>query len=89
MPPRQGTDTFVCRSCCGKTAETVATPVAVPEAEYEDVKIPNIRKVIAKSMHDSLSNMAQLTLNTTLTQLRFRLTALLLKTMPKALVLPI
>lgn len=48
-----------------KTAETVATPVAVPEAEYEDVKIPNIRKVIAKSMHDSLSNMAQLTLNTT------------------------
>ena len=38
-----------------------ATPVA---AEFEDVKLPNIRKVIAKSMHASLSNMAQLTLNT-------------------------
>lgn len=38
-----------------------AAPVAVNE--YEDVKISNIRKVIAKSMHASLSNMAQLTLN--------------------------
>ena len=46
-------------------------PVAAPEAasvaatapEYEDVKLPNIRKVIAKSMHASLSTMAQLTLN--------------------------
>lgn len=42
-------------------APAAAAPVA--ENEYEDVKIPNIRKVIAKSMHDSLSNMAQLTLN--------------------------
>ncbi len=40
-------------------AEQVNTPVA----EYEDVKLSNVRKVIAKSMHDSLSNMAQLTLN--------------------------
>lgn len=39
--------------------ETVQTPVAV----YEDVKLSNVRKVIAKSMHASLSNMAQLTLN--------------------------
>lgn len=31
--------------------------------EYTDVKLSNIRKVIAKSMHASLSNMAQLTLN--------------------------
>ena len=36
----------------------------VPVAAYEDVKLPNIRKVIAKSMHQSLSTMAQLTLNT-------------------------
>lgn len=34
-----------------------------PVSEYEDVKISNIRKVIAKSMHVSLSTMAQLTLN--------------------------
>ena len=38
--------------------------VAAPLVEYEDVKLPNIRKVIAKSMHQSLSTMAQLTLNT-------------------------
>lgn len=47
-----------------------AAPAAVSAAvsasvadEYTDVKLPNIRKVIAKSMHASLSNMAQLTLN--------------------------
>ena len=38
--------------------------VCVPNVqEYEDVKLPNIRKVIARSMHQSLSSMAQLTLN--------------------------
>ena len=36
---------------------------AAPVAAYEDVKLSNVRKVIAKSMHASLSNMAQLTLN--------------------------
>lgn len=43
------------------TAEEVLS--SVPAPEYEDVKLPNIRKVIAKSMHASLSTMAQLTLN--------------------------
>jgi len=36
----------------------------VPAIAYEDVKLSNVRKVIAKAMHASLSNMAQLTLNT-------------------------
>lgn len=31
--------------------------------EYKEVEIPNIRKVIARAMHNSLSTMAQLTLN--------------------------
>ena len=44
------------------TAEAPAAPAA-PVAAYEDVKLSNVRKVIAKSMHASLSNMAQLTLN--------------------------
>ena len=45
-------------------AAPAAAPVAAASAaEYEDVKLPNIRKVIAKSMHASLSTMAQLTLN--------------------------
>ncbi len=41
----------------------VSEAKAAPVAEIEEVKIPNIRKVIAKSMHASLSEMAQLTLN--------------------------
>ena len=44
-------------------AEIAASAASTPDAEYEDVKLPNIRRVIAKSMHASLSNMAQLTLN--------------------------
>lgn len=44
-------------------AAATAEPAATAAPEYEDVKLPNIRKVIAKSMHASLSTMAQLTLN--------------------------
>jgi len=46
-------------------APAVEAPAAAaaPVAEYEDVKLSNVRKVIAKSMHESLSSMAQLTLN--------------------------
>ncbi len=51
----------------GAATEEAAAPAAAAEAapapEYVDEKLPNIRKVIAKSMHASLSNMAQLTLN--------------------------
>lgn len=39
---------------------TVESPA---KATYTDVKVTNIRRTIAKSMHASLSNMAQLTLN--------------------------
>ena len=45
-------------------AAEVAAVAAPAAAAYEDVKMPNIRKVIAKSMCASLSTMAQLTLNT-------------------------
>ena len=41
-------------------AEAVAAPAV---AEYEDVKLPNIRKIIAKQMCASLTGMAQLTFN--------------------------
>ena len=47
--------------------ETASAPVAAPaapEAEYEDVKFSGIRRAISKSMHTSLSTMAQLTHNT-------------------------
>jgi len=52
--PAAGNETFA--------AVTAATASAEPL--YEEVKLPNIRKVIAKAMHQSLSTMAQLTLNT-------------------------
>lgn len=45
-------------------AAALAAPVVEAAPEYEDVKLTNIRKVIAKSMHASLANSAQLTLNT-------------------------
>ncbi|MBR2885943.1 MAG: 2-oxo acid dehydrogenase subunit E2 [Clostridia bacterium] len=48
-----------------KAAEVAAAPAAaVPEQEYEDVKFSGIRRAISKSMHTSLSTMAQLTHNT-------------------------
>ncbi len=45
-----------------RPASSVAPVVtAGAVAEYEDVKLPNIRKSIAKAMHASLATMAQLT----------------------------
>lgn len=40
-----------------------AAVTAAPENEYEDVKFSGIRRAISKSMHTSLSTMAQLTHN--------------------------
>ena len=42
-------------------APVAAAPAAAPVAEYEDVKLPNIRKIIARTMVESLTSMAQLT----------------------------
>lgn len=42
-------------------AAAPAVEAAPAVAEYEDVKLTNIRKIIAKAMVDSLSSMAQLT----------------------------
>lgn len=47
------------------SVQAVAAAPAAPTVLYEEVKISNIRKIIAKSMHASLSNSAQLTLNST------------------------
>lgn len=47
-----------------KQEPVVSAPVAstaAPEAEYTDVKFSGIRRAISKSMHTSLSTMAQLT----------------------------
>lgn len=49
-----------------KAAETVAAPAAAADnaAEYTEVPMSGVRKAIARNMHASLSEMAQLTLNT-------------------------
>ena len=44
-----------------KERNTSAT--AVPQGDYREIKLTNIRKVIAKAMHHSISSTAQLTLN--------------------------
>ena len=44
-------------------AEAPAVCEAKPTVEYYDEKIPNIRKIIAKAMCQSLTSMAQLTFN--------------------------
>ncbi len=45
-------------------ANAPAAAEAAPVAEYEDVPLSNVRKIIARSMTTSLSTMAQLTNNT-------------------------
>lgn len=49
----------------GTTAQAPVEAVSMeaPVAEFTEVKLTNIRKVIAKAMHHSLSTSAQLTLN--------------------------
>lgn len=42
----------------------IKAPIESAVPEFEEVKMPNIRKIIAKQMCASLTNMAQLTLNT-------------------------
>ncbi len=48
-------------ACCRKSVEA---PAAVNALEYDEIKVPNLRRMIAKTMHDSLADMAQLTHNT-------------------------
>ena len=54
--------TLMDNPAAAKAASVAATPVA--EEEYKDVKFSGIRRAISKSMHTSLSTMAQLTHNT-------------------------
>lgn len=41
-----------------------SAPATVNTQEYDEVRLPNLRRMIAKTMHDSLAEMAQLTHNT-------------------------
>ena len=46
-------------------APAATAPAAVNAMDYDEIKLPNLRRMIAKTMHDSLAEMAQLTHNTT------------------------
>lgn len=46
-----------------EAAPAVAAAPAAPTAEYTEAPLSNVRKAISKAMHASLSEMAQLTLN--------------------------
>ncbi len=46
-----------------ETVPAASAPAPAAGPAYEDIKLSNVRKVIARSMHDSLANGAQLTLN--------------------------
>lgn len=48
----------------GVKAEAPELQAPAAASEYTDEKLSNVRKVIARTMHESLSNMAQLTNNT-------------------------
>ncbi len=69
-------------------AEKVSAPAAPSDVEYDEIKMPNLRRVIAKTMHESLSEMAQLTHNTSFDAsaiLKFRAQ---LKAAPESMALP-
>jgi len=75
------------------TAEAAAPAAAASEVkvdapEFTEVKLSNIRKVIAKSMHASLSNMAQLTLNSSFDATQIMNYRAMLKSKGEAMGLP-
>lgn len=70
-----------------------ATPSATASAainalDYDEVKLPNLRRMIAKTMHDSLAEMAQLTHNTSFDATKILAFRESLKTAPEGMDLP-
>ncbi len=71
------------------TAKTVVqAPAAVNAQEYDEIKLPNLRRMIAKTMHDSLAEMAQLTHNTSFDATKVLAFRENLKAAPETLDLP-
>lgn len=72
--------------------EVAAAPAAASTAanalEYDEIKLPNLRRMIAKTMHDSLAEMAQLTHNTTFDATKMLAFRESLKTAPESMELP-
>ncbi|MEA4913237.1 MAG: dihydrolipoamide acetyltransferase family protein [Christensenella sp.] len=75
----------VAASVAAKVAEA---PAAVNALEYDEIKLPNLRRMIAKTMHDSLAEMAQLTHNTSFDATKMNAFRESLKTAPDSMDLP-
>ena len=80
---RAGTEPAAAPQTAGeaKTAAPAGT-------DYDEVKMPNLRRVIARTMHDSLAEMAQLTHTTSFDATRMLAFRDHLKTAPEAMELP-
>ncbi|HML68651.1 MAG TPA: dihydrolipoamide acetyltransferase family protein [Clostridia bacterium] len=63
-------------------------PAAVNAQEYDEIKLPNLRRMIAKTMHDSLAEMAQLTHNTSFDATKILAFRESLKAAPEGMDLP-
>ena len=58
-----GAQTATPEASAAAVAATASAPAAVNAMDYGEIKLPNLRRMIAKTMHDSLAEMAQLTHN--------------------------
>ena len=65
-----------------------SAPAAVNAQEFDEVRLPNLRRMIAKTMHDSLAEMAQLTHNTSFDATKILAFREGLKAAPEAMDLP-
>ena len=75
-----------------ETAATVPAAAAAATTTdalaYDEIKLPNLRRMIAKTMHDSLAEMAQLTHNTTFDATKMLAFRESLKAAPESMDLP-
>ena len=69
-------------------AKAVEATAAVNALEYDEIKVPNLRRMIAKTMHDSLADMAQLTHNTSFDATKMNAFRESLKAAPDCMDLP-
>jgi len=70
------------------TAAAAPAPTAPAGIDYDEIKMPNLRRVIAKTMHESLSEMAQLTHNTSFDATRILAFRERIKSAPEGMELP-
>ena len=76
------------QSAVAAPATKAAEATAVNALDYDEIKLPNLRRMIAKTMHDSLAEMAQLTHNTSFDATKVLAFRESLKAAPETLDLP-